>query len=62
LAQDQDDMVTRAEHQKIVKQLRHMKTTESETYVELTRAQGKVNKVQNQLEKSLEQIKEICDV
>jgi hypothetical protein len=39
-----------------------MSATESETYVELTRAQGKVKKVQNQLEKALEQIKEICDV
>lgn len=39
-----------------------MTTIESETYVELTRAQGKVKKVQTQLEKDLEQIKEICDV
>jgi hypothetical protein len=62
LAQHQDEMVTRVEHQKIVKQLKDMTTTESETYVELTRAQGKVKKVQTQLEKSLEKIKEICDV
>jgi hypothetical protein len=62
LAQHQDEMVTRAEHQNIVKQLREMKTKEIETYVELTRAQGKVKKVQTQLEKALEQIKEIWDV
>jgi hypothetical protein len=55
-------MVTRVEHQNIVKQLKDMTTTESETYAELTRAQGKVKKVQTQLEKGLEQIKEICDV
>lgn len=45
LAQHQDEMVTRAEYQNIVKQLRDMTTIESETYVELTRAQGKVKKV-----------------
>jgi hypothetical protein len=50
------------EHQKVVKQLKNISTTKSETYVELTRTQGKVKKVQNQLEKSLEQIKDICDV
>jgi chromosome segregation ATPase len=59
LAQHQDEMVTRDEHQNIFKQLKDMKTTESETYVEFTRAQGKVKKVQTQLEKDLEQIKEI---
>lgn len=35
---------------------------ENETYVELTKAQGQTKKMQGQLEKSLEQIKEICDV
>jgi hypothetical protein len=55
-------MVTRDEYQKIVKQLKYMTTTEGETYVVLTRVQGKIKKVQTQLEKSLEQIKEICDV
>ena len=39
-----------------------MIATESETYVGLTRAEGKVKKVQTQLEKDLEKIKEICDV
>jgi uncharacterized membrane protein YheB (UPF0754 family) len=62
LAQHQDEMVTRDEHQKIVKQLRDMTETESDTYVELTRAQGKIHEVQTRLKKSLEQIKEICDV
>jgi hypothetical protein len=54
LAQHQDEMVTRVEHQNIVKQLKDMIVTESETYVVLTKAQGKVKKVQTQLEKSLE--------
>ena len=39
-----------------------MTTTEGETYAALTRAQEKIKKVQAQLEKSLEQIKEICDI
>jgi hypothetical protein len=39
-------MVTRAEHQKVFKQLQAMSTTENETFVELTKAQGKENKVQ----------------
>ena len=55
-------MVTRDEYQKIVKELKDMTTTEGETYAALTRAQGKIKKVQTQLEKALEQIKEICDV
>jgi hypothetical protein len=54
-------MVTMAEHQRVVKQLKAMSATENETFVELARAQGKVKKV-GQLDKSLEQIKEICDV
>jgi hypothetical protein len=62
LAQHQDEMVTRIEYQNIVKELKDMTTTEGETYATLTRAQGKIKKVQPQLEKSLEQIKEICDV
>jgi hypothetical protein len=59
LAQHQDDMVTRVEHQNIVKQLKDMTTTESETYVVLTKAQGKVKRVQTQLENDLEKIKEM---
>jgi hypothetical protein len=51
LDQHQDEMVTRDEHQNIVKQLKYMIATESETYDALTRAQGKVKKVQTQLEK-----------
>jgi tetratricopeptide (TPR) repeat protein len=62
LTQPRDEMVTMAEHQKVVKQLKNLSATESETYAELTRAQGKVKKIQNQFEKALEQIKEICDV
>jgi hypothetical protein len=56
------DMVTMAEHQKFVKQFKTISAIENETFVELTRAQEKVKKVQNQLDKYLEQIKEICDV
>jgi hypothetical protein len=55
-------MVTMAEHQKVVKQLKSMSATENKTFVELTRAQGKVNKVQGQLDKALEKIKEIFSV
>ena len=62
LAQPKEEMVTMDEHQKVVKQLNLMSATKSETYAELTRAQGKVKKVQTQLEKALEKIKEICDV
>ena len=62
LAQHQDEMVTKDEHQNIVKQLKDMTTIESETYVALTISQGNIKKVQTQLEKSLEKIKEICDV
>jgi hypothetical protein len=62
LAQHQHGMVTRTEYQRIVKELKDMTTTEGETYAALTRAQEKIKKVQTQLEKALEQIKEICDV
>jgi ribonuclease D len=62
LTQSREEMITRAEHQKVVKQLKDMLATESETYVELTRAQGKIKKMQSQFEKYLEQIKEICDL
>jgi hypothetical protein len=62
LTQSRDEMITMDEHQKVVKQLKVMLVTESETYFELTRAQGKVKKIQSQFEKALEQIKEICDV
>ena len=50
------------EYQKFVKQLKTMSAMKNETYAELTKAQGKTKKVQGQLEKSLEQIKEICDI
>jgi hypothetical protein len=62
LTQRRYEMVTMVEHQRVFKQLKSMSTTENETYVELSRAQGKVNKVQVQSEKSLEQIKEIFSV
>jgi hypothetical protein len=62
LTQCRSEMVTMAEHQKVVKQLKAMSATENETFVELTRAQGKVNKVQGQLDKALEKIKEIFSV
>jgi hypothetical protein len=62
LTQSREEMITRAEHPKFVKQLKDMSATESETYAELTKAQEKVKKMKSQFEKSLEQIKEICDV
>jgi predicted nuclease with TOPRIM domain len=62
LTQCRSEMVTMEEYQKVVKQLKTMSATENETFAELTRAQGKIKKVQNQLEKDLEKIKEICDV
>jgi chromosome segregation ATPase len=62
LAKYQDEMVTKTKNQRIVKQLKDMTATESETCTALTRAQGKVKKVQTQLEKDLEKIKDICDV
>ena len=39
-----------------------MLETKNEMYFELTKAQGKTKKVQGQLEKYLEQMKEICDI
>jgi hypothetical protein len=39
-----------------------MSATDNETFVELNRTQGKVKKVQGQLDGALEQIKEICSV
>jgi hypothetical protein len=62
LTQSIDEMVTMPEHKRVVKKLKDMLTTENETYAKLTRAQGKVKKVQGQLDKDLEQIKEICSV
>jgi hypothetical protein len=62
LTQTRDEMVTMEEHQRVVKQLKTMSAMENETYAELTKAQGKTKKIQGQLEKALEQIKEICDV
>jgi hypothetical protein len=52
-------MVTMLEHHKVVRQLRAMPTTENETFVELSMAIEKVNKVHGQLDGSLEKIKEI---
>jgi hypothetical protein len=62
LTQTRDEMVTMEKHQIIFKQLRSMEETKHETYAELTRAQEKTKKIQNQFEKALEKIKEICDV
>jgi hypothetical protein len=55
-------MVTMAEHQRVFKQLQAMSEKENETYAELTKDQGRTKKIQGQLEKDLEKIKEICDV
>jgi hypothetical protein len=55
-------MVTRTEYQRIVKELKDMKAIEGETYDVLTRTQEKMKKVQTQLEKALEKIKELCDI
>jgi DNA repair exonuclease SbcCD ATPase subunit len=62
LAQHKHGMVTRTKYQRIFKESKDMTSIEGETYVALTRAQEKIKKVQTQLEKYLEQIKEICDV
>jgi hypothetical protein len=62
LTQCRSEMVTMVEHQKVVKQLQAMSATENETFVELNRAQGKVKKVQGQLDGALEKIKEIFSV
>jgi hypothetical protein len=55
-------MVTVKEHQKIVKQLQAMSTTENETFTDLNRAKEKVKKVQGQLDGDLDQIKSICSI
>jgi len=55
-------MVTMKKIQSIVKQLKTMLETKNEIYSELTKAQGKTKKVQGQLGKYLEQMKEICDI
>jgi hypothetical protein len=62
LTQSREEMITRVEHQKVVKQLEDISATESEAYVELTKAQENIKKMQSQFEKALEQIEEICDV
>jgi hypothetical protein len=62
LTQRRDEMVTVAENQRVFKQLKSMSATENENFGVLSRAQGKVNKVQGQLEKALEKIKEIFSV
>jgi hypothetical protein len=62
LTQCRSEMVTMAEHQKVVKQLKAMSATENETFAELNRAQGKVKKVQAKLDKALEKIKEFFSI
>jgi hypothetical protein len=62
LTQTKDEMVTMEESQIFFKQLQAMLATKNETYDELTKGQGRTKKIQGQLEKSLEKIKEICDV
>jgi len=54
LTQSREEMITRYEHQKVVKQLKDMSTTESETYAELTRSQKEIKKMQSRFEKSLD--------
>jgi hypothetical protein len=51
-----------AEHPKCFKQLKAMPTIENKTFVDLSRAQGKVRKVQGHLDKALEEIKEIFSI
>jgi hypothetical protein len=55
-------MVTMVEHHKFVKKIKSTSTTENKTFAELNIDQGKVKKVQGQLDKYLEKIKEICFV
>ena len=62
LTQCRSEMVTMVEHQKVVKQLKAMSKIENETFYELNKAQGKVKKVQGQLDGVLDQIKEIFSV
>jgi hypothetical protein len=62
LIQCKSEMVTMSEYQKVVKQLQSMSTTENETFVEISRAKGKVKKVHGQLYGSLVQIKLIFSV
>jgi hypothetical protein len=57
LTQCRSEMVTMEEHQKIVKQLQSMSKTENETFVKLSRSQGKVKKVEGQLDRALENVK-----
>jgi hypothetical protein len=45
LTQCRSEMVTMEEHQRVFKQIKAMSATKNETFFELTRAQGKVNKV-----------------
>ena len=53
LTQYREEIITRDEHQKVVKHLKDMSTIESETYAELTKAQEKINKMHSQFEKDL---------
>jgi hypothetical protein len=62
LTQSREEMITRVEHKKVVKQLKDMSSTKTETYARLTKAQENIKKMQIQFEKSLKQIKDICDV
>jgi hypothetical protein len=57
LTQYKSEMVTVEEKHKVVRQLQAMSTTENETFAELNRSQGKVKKVQGQLDRDLEKIK-----
>jgi chromosome segregation ATPase len=62
LTQSREEMITRYEQQKVVKKIKDMSATESETYADLTKSQENIKKMQSQFEKALEKIKEICDV
>jgi hypothetical protein len=57
LTQYKSEMVTVEEQHKFVIQLQAMSTTENVTFSKLNRSQGKVNKVQGQLDRALEKIK-----
>jgi hypothetical protein len=57
LTQYKSEMVTMEEKHKFVRQLQAMSATENETFVELSRSQGKVKKVEGQLDRALENVK-----
>jgi hypothetical protein len=62
LIQCRSEMVRMVEHKKVVKQLQAMSSTNNETFAKLNKAQGKVKKVQGNLDGALEKIKEIFSV